>query len=98
MFNIGDKVRWQTRNKWRSNPRFQPSFLMYNGVVVETGNVIKAEYKHSRTDGIVNIHIQEFRQLRNGKYIPAHEDKDDPKERLYLVLDFKDKEELETAE
>jgi hypothetical protein len=94
MFKIGDQVRWQVRNKYRSNPRFQPSFLMYTGKIVEVNGVLKAEYKHSRTDGIVNTHIQEFRQLRNGKYIPKHESNDDPKGRLYMQLDT----ELEVAE
>ena len=91
-FKIGDKVRWQARNKYRSNPRFQPSFLMFSGVITQDGDTIKADYKHSRTDGIINVHTQEFRKLRNGEYIPSHEGKDDPKGRLYLVLDSGDEE------
>jgi len=92
MFKIGDSVRWQSRNKYRSNPRFQPSFLLYKGTIVEAGKTIRAEYGYSRTDGIVNIHIQEFRQLRNGKYIPKDEPNDDPKGRLYLNPDFEEAE------
>jgi hypothetical protein len=84
MFNIGDKVSWQVRNKHRSNPRFQPSFLMFRGEIVATGPRLVAKYLYSRTDGTVLTHTQEFKELRNGKYIPKNEDKDDPKGRLYL--------------
>lgn len=84
MFKIGDKVSWQTRNKWRSNPKFQPSFLTFEGKIVSTAP-LAAEYKTVRgANDELYTHQVEFRQLKNSKWIPKHEKKDDPKGRLYL--------------
>jgi len=107
MFKIGDKVSWQCRNKYRSNPRAQPSFLMYKGViehftpdVKNPGNPLPvAKFKYCGRDengrDVTKEAYQIFRLLKNGKYIPQHEDKDDPKGRLYLEMVYE--EELETV-
>lgn len=89
MFAKGDKVRWQVRNKNRSNRRAQSSFLRLVGqVITVTDTAITCEYKTASgaTDIFVNTHTQEFRKLRNGKWIATQEDKDDPKGRLYLMI------------
>ena len=103
-FKIGDQVRWQSRNKYRSNPRFEPSFYMYSGEieyftpdVKNPGNPLPvAKYSYAGKDQFGNDVAKEgyqiFRRLRNGKYIPQDELKDDPKGRLYLKLN-----EMETA-
>ena len=107
MFKIGDTVSWQCRNSYRSNPRWEPSFFMYSGVidhftpdVKNPGNPLPvAKYKYAGRDengkNITRDGYQIFRRLRNGKYIPQQEDRDDPKGRLYLKMVYE--EELETV-
>lgn len=88
MFELGDPVRWQQRNKYRSNPRTQASFYMYDGKIVSVSPVT-AEYRYCGRDDegktVVKTMRQEFRLLRNGRYIAKSEDRDDAKGRLYLV-------------
>jgi len=89
MFNIGDKVSWQCRNKYRSNPRAQASFYTYEGEIASMSPLAATFIYCGRDDNgkdVAKQGSQEFRQLRNGKYIPKHEDRDDPKGRLYLTL------------
>lgn len=84
MFTIGSKVSWQCRNKYRSNPRAQSSFYMYQGTVVCL-QPLTAEYTTVRgADDDVVTDQQQFRELNNGKYIAKQETRDDPKGRLYL--------------
>jgi hypothetical protein len=87
MFKIGDAVQWQTRNTGRSNRRAQASFLRMHGTVkLVTDKAIECEYQTvAGAERQTYVHQQQFRQLRNGQWIPAHEPKDDPKGRLYLT-------------
>ena len=90
MFKIGDKVRWQIRNK-NDTGRFSSSFHLYKGRVVEIDDGTKkptltVEYNTPCPNGGTNTHQMAMRQLRNKQWIASHEDKDDPKGRLYLAL------------
>jgi hypothetical protein len=97
MFKIGNKVSWQCRNK-NDTSRFSNSFYTYSGVITAVSDkTITAEYKYSgrnETGYCTRIGTQDFRQLRNGRWIPKHEKKDDPKGRLYLNITY---DEMETA-
>lgn len=90
MFKIGNKVRWQTRNK-NATGRFASAFHLYKGQVVAIDADAKkptltVEYLTPNPNGGTNTHQMLMRQLRNGNWIAKHEDKDDPKGRLYLAL------------
>jgi hypothetical protein len=89
MFKIGDKVSWQIRNSNRTNRRFEPSFYIYRGVIVDV-SPLTAEFEYcGRDDQGNNVSkkgLETFRQLKNGKYISKQEDRDDPKGRLYLEI------------
>jgi hypothetical protein len=84
MFKIGDKVKWLVRDS-NSTQRRSFRFSGYEGVIVNT-NPLTAEYQ-TYAGYLGNVsHRQDFRQLKNGKYIAAQETRDDPKGRLYLEL------------
>lgn len=87
MFKIGDKVRWQVRNM-NDTTRGSRSFHLYNGTITAVSDSeILALYRWTR-DGI-NVYeaTKAFRKLKNGRWIPKTEKRDDPKGRLYLKLD-----------
>lgn len=91
MFNIGNQVKWQCRNSNRSNPKWEASFFLYNGIIIECSDKeIVAEYKRAGRDVNGNdctyTELMKFRALRNGKWIPKQEKCDDPKGRLYLNI------------
>jgi hypothetical protein len=92
MFNLGDKVRWQVRNK-NATGRWAPSFYLYEGVVI--GNGVKGPIVKYTTAGrneqgkdCAVVRNAEFRQLRNSKFIEVNQTHDDPKGRLYLTHDY----------
>lgn len=91
MFNLGDKVRWQIRNK-NATGRWVPNFYLYEGVVI--GNDVKGPVIEFTTAGKDDqgkdckvVRKTSFRQLRNGKFIEVNQTHDDPKGRLHLQLD-----------
>ena len=79
IFNIGDTVSWQCRNKYRSNPRAQSSFYIYQGEIVSV-QPLTASFKYTGRDeqgrDVVKTAETQFRQLRNGKWIPKSENRD----------------------
>jgi hypothetical protein len=89
MFKVGDQVSWQCRNKYRSNPRAQASFYVYEGEISSIAP-LTATFQYAGRDeqgrDVAKTGTQQFRQLKNGKYIPSSEDRDDPKGRLYLKV------------
>ena len=90
MFKIGDTVSWQQRNM-NDTTRGSSSFHSYNGIIVDiTTNEISAEYRWTRNGVDVYTAVKKFRPLKNGKWIPATEKKDDPKGRLYLAITHKE--------
>ena len=95
MFHLGQQVSWQSRNK-NDTARFKTPFFMHKGTVIAVSDsCITCEYTWTR-DGYNSFTSEvEFRQLRNGRWIPSQERSDDPKGRLYLEVYSK---ELETAE
>ena len=93
MFNIGDTVSWQQRNI-NDTTRGSSSFHRYHGTVIAvTDSEIVATYTWTRNGVDVFEANKSFRKLKNGKWIPCTEKRDDPKGRLYLCLD----KELEAA-
>lgn len=95
MFKIGDQVSWQQRNM-NDTTRGSNSFHSYKGVISQiTHCEIIAEYHWTRNGLDVFQAVKHFRKLKNGKYIPKTEKRDDPKGRLYLTID---QDELEDAE
>ena len=87
-FKIGDRVSWQARNKYRSNPRAQPSFYCYEGEI-DCVSPLTATFRYAGRDelgrDVAKTGRCEFRLLKNGKFIPKNEDRDDGKGRLYLT-------------
>lgn len=87
MFKVGDKVRWQQRNM-NDTTRGSQSFHHYHGTVVSFSDTeIVATYTWTRNGIDVFEANKAFRKLKNQKWIPKSEKKDDPKGRLYLTLE-----------
>lgn len=94
MFNIGDTVSWQIRNMLDTS-RGSSSFHRYHGTVIAVSDTeITARYTWTRNGTDIFEANKRFRKLKNGKWIPSTEKRDDPKGRLYLSLC---EEELEIA-
>jgi hypothetical protein len=90
MFNIGDTVSWQVRNMLDTT-RGSSSFHRYHGTVIAVSDTeIVATYTWTRNGTDIFEANKSFRKLKNGKWIPSTEKRDDPKGRLYLCLDVKE--------
>ena len=86
MFKVGNKVKWQVRNI-NDTTRGSSSFHRYHGTITAISDTeITASYTWTRNGVDVFEATKAFRQLKNGRWIPKTEKRDDPKGRLYLEV------------